>query len=510
MCSDVKIIYITINGMEIIDPSCTSEIKVSPLSSFTLTYIPEIDQRILLFLSRSDLHNVCLANKYLYQLCQDDLFWHERIRLDFKEEGDVIAQEKHPSVTWKQWYLFWYRDRNRNLVFTLNFNPIEAYKQIISERSLIYGTEAFQTIDVTLEKAILAHDKDLYNYFKEKFYSLAKKYYQDNKAIFTRLINYSRIIPLALKEGYDDLAKELIIFMKDERNLFLHEDKHQLVSEMGRFGFVDLYFTKLLPLLNDEDNKKDLDSTFLSGLIMGFHNQEAKEMFKVASFTSGYGYVHYMPIASKVDNVEFVNFLHSLIPKSQEEEYLHSNSGELPSNYLGLKIIEEEGIKIYLNETNYDPNKSFDYYFTSSLQKKTFSLIEVDHVKVSEERLYEIFKEVKSSPYNLADLISSCVNAGRYPLIHHLDFDDLYLFGYIFWQRTIGKIVETHYKDLFLYLIAHLKQYNTGLYQHFIDGCYEDKPISYEIYLLIQRLKNSSVASIEDIDYYSLLTSIYH
>jgi hypothetical protein len=461
-----------------------------------------------------------LTNKYLYHLCQDDTFWREKTRRDFKEkEESIIAQEKYSSLTWRQWYFFWQQDWNRNLVFTLNFNPVEAYQQVVSEHSLILGTETFQTIDIALKKVILAHDKDLYDYFKKKFYSLAEKYYQDERSIPTRLINYAHVIPLALKEGYDDLAQELLVFMKDERNLFLHEDRHQLVNEMGRLGLVDIYYDKLLPMLYDNHQWKDLDNTFLSGLIEGFHNLEAKRIFQTAItnkyFTLGYGYVHYISIASKVDNVEFANFLDSLIPTAQKEKYLNRNSGILLAQDLRMKVIEEDGIKIWLREEDYDSTRSFDDYFITTLQNKTYSRMNIDYNVISEKRLGEIFKGIKDSPYNFADFISSCVNNGRYRFIHDLNFDDLTFFGYVFWQRVAGKITETSYKDLFLYLIVHLARYDIELYQRFLEQTIQSHhhtstPLSYEMYLLIHELLTHVTESVDDLNFYSLLTSIYY
>lgn len=67
--------------------------------SLSLTNVRELDRLVLLELDDPSLARACQANRWLQQICSDDLFWKERFQRRF---GDQV---KSPEDTYRQMYI---------------------------------------------------------------------------------------------------------------------------------------------------------------------------------------------------------------------------------------------------------------------------------------------------------------------------------------------------------------------------------------------------------------------
>lgn len=68
----------------------------------SFTGIKDLDLIILSKLSDNDLLNACLSNKYIYNICNSDNFWRDRI---VKKYGESYLEYKPIYSNWKNYYM---------------------------------------------------------------------------------------------------------------------------------------------------------------------------------------------------------------------------------------------------------------------------------------------------------------------------------------------------------------------------------------------------------------------
>lgn len=95
------------------------------------TYIPEIDQKILLEIDDVSLFRACNTNSYVQSICNNELFWHNRTLQRFSK----LTRFRKPGVTWKAFYHRLVNDAmyiidTITLDFSVYNNIIDAYNAL--------------------------------------------------------------------------------------------------------------------------------------------------------------------------------------------------------------------------------------------------------------------------------------------------------------------------------------------------------------------------------------------
>lgn len=88
------------------------------MDTYNLIELPtEIILNLLLSLSDSDLHQICLLNTTISQICSSDFFWQLKV-------NQLGFTRKHPNKSWKQFYQY--------LKTPIQLDVIESYQDIIT------------------------------------------------------------------------------------------------------------------------------------------------------------------------------------------------------------------------------------------------------------------------------------------------------------------------------------------------------------------------------------------
>jgi hypothetical protein len=144
------------------------------LSTHVLTGIRDIDRQILLNLDDADLYNVCLTNKYLKSLCDDDDFWKLNFIETYGKEKASRVELMHedslePGETrWKRAYKDQKRLESYSNIYTdikaskvMPFDPdYQAAKRVYDD--FIDNSEMFyhETLDIIRKRDLPSYIKD--------------------------------------------------------------------------------------------------------------------------------------------------------------------------------------------------------------------------------------------------------------------------------------------------------------------------------------------------------------
>ena len=148
----------------------TATPKVKELEK-SLSGIKDVDLKILSELDDETLLNFCVTNKYGSQLCQDEMFWRNRLTAKYPDSLNF----KDPKRTWKSWYL--------NLTYFF-----DKYKDEYGNKFITIPGNEPGMIEKVAEGGI--KNLDLINYFRFQYsenYSSNRKSCKGNRALTNSL-----------------------------------------------------------------------------------------------------------------------------------------------------------------------------------------------------------------------------------------------------------------------------------------------------------------------------------
>lgn len=430
----------------------------------------EVDQYILLFLDNEDYRNVRLTCRYLFCLLLDDTFWKNKITLCY----ETSFQSRHISVsTWKEWYYFWTKHNYALiLIKTLRLTPQQVFISIISrfENKLLPGLEAFRSIELILEKAILSRDKELINYFMNRYNTLVLSLlsYDPEASPILPLINYCTIIEYFLIEGDDSTIKKII---DDMGKILEHFDRDvdintnlDLLYLYGKYNRYDLA-EEIIFELEDICESSSIQQ-YTMGLIIGYHNKEAIALIE-----------KYHDLLSS--NILFNHAIH--VNNVEISDYLRSYYTDL--------TIQEGEMNINV-EDDFDLKTLCPEIYQTNVISNNFN---ISH---------------PSNKLDVVTIISQRLHHGCYDIILSLDLSSLKITGKEFRDLCI-EALQTPYKDLGLYLLLQLAKYNPDNYQEIIETANEVCSGIFEMLSLVNELAEIPTELLNEVNYYALLMQPY-
>lgn len=508
-------------------------------STTKLPYIPEIDTEILDYLSDQDLLSMCQTDKYYRDLCQDDGFWRHRIR---QRIGRRFTEEKPQHLTWRQWYFFWSKHPYDKISQALNLKPINAYYRIISETGITKESRYFQNINITLGKALAKKDDDLVNFYWQELLQIVETY-KKNRILPGEIINYPRIIELAITNGYANLVPALIDVYYKNLSMFVDQDVDvQIMDEYG-YNIIEILARYRLDDLVDRFNQSVDDAFknfyYLTGLIKAHRNKEALDfMYKkmqlgeldyreyyrllIDAYLSGNkDIIPELKAAAKEGTHPYYFeklYQHFLIATGEkeavvkdeiigdEDEVLQAlidiQSPKVYDYYLKFKDFFDEVFRLY-NGTLYCPS-----------DMKNDAIMEFIAYHISKFSMKDCSASYIAALFDLSnkrEILSQIVKYGRYDVLHllsdeisELRSDDL--------ESAIDTAVELGYIDIYIYLLKFFIKANDdkagddyftldtkgkGIPNDGLFGALEAYVIAHELAPLIDEL--------DDIEYMPLL-----
>ena len=518
--------------------------------------VPELDINTLLHLSDRDLLNACQTNRYVSQVCDDPYFWRRRISIYV---DDKYAEDKPEDISWRVWYFFWHNNYPDSIGDRLNLSPLQAAIRLVTQDDIVIGSEAFQTINVTLTKAFQTQDQEIIDYFMTKLRQIARQYFRLNLP-FNPLLNYTETITAALEGDYLDLTTELLDLMVADWNKLSREDYdmnefqhfNTIAEVLGFLGLIDYFETIFLPRVSDVLLETDWtpQDFFLTGLIRGHHNTEAKtrlieivEIVENNKETFDFLYTELIGPAVQSNNQEIIKILDSRIPLDDLPNYRRKKRYQelrrRPETYNSYKKIFTPQ-EIFSAIVISDPILADQYYqeHQGNIDLKS-SLISlkicyspllnriigmssdiitniIDYQTCPIQAIIDVVIAMKGNHYprkKYTIVIQKTLDSGRYDLLPFLDqvIENLHLEEdeeTLLRQDLLKSMEWSNYKDIYLYLL--------------IDWItrYPDLPVtivvdptlilgSLESYLLRQQLENLSNNQIIQSDLYSLLIQPY-
>lgn len=457
----------------------------------SLTGIKEIDREILLNLEGIDLIRACQSNKHLHDICDED-FW--KTKLD--GISTILRHDKPEDITWQQWYLFWLNHRyGIKLIYTLGLEPIQVYVSLSSkENRLTEGAEAFETIDLTLQKALETGDDDLIEYFWNAYLIVSNKYRRDllhDDYYGIDLVDYTSLADLAYDQGFEDIALELIETYSQVIESFdvdaLVEQYQEIARILGKRKKKKLLKNILAHSSVDDDLGK-VYASYVMGLIEGYHNKEA-----IVEFNN----------LSEDDQLESLSQIIISAVSSKNQEMI---------DFLRKETVDDEEIDrisaIYQDEDNLLLSKKLPEPKTlEELQRlikeqKPFTL----NIKTTPLELLLFKFNFEKHAYAI-ETVKKALLAGRYDFILSLNWNDEKLFDENFWRDILNNVITaTQYKDLALYLLITCANTYPDVYTQALVDVDSGK---YELVNLLKRLMNININELDEADFHSLLIAPY-
>lgn len=468
----------------------------------SITGFRDLDREVLLNLEDKDLLNTCQSSKYLYSICNDD-FWIDKLN----RISTILRRDKPESLTWKQWYFFWSKHSyGLKLVYTLGLQPSQVYISLSSVgNKLVNGAEAFQTIDLTLRKAIEIGDNDLINYFWNAYLIISGKYRRDLREQGIDpdpLLDHVALVELAYERGFEDIALQFIRNYNREglreTSGMLTDDYHEFSRILGKYKgefsveTLKAIFKSFFPdhLIRDEE----LTLAYVIGLIEGFHNKEAKEKYKNSNENDQMQFFEKLLIAAASNrNQEMIDFLREDLENDEEVDGIIDLVHQREN--LRLKDKEEKKKKQPSTIKELEEFLKSGKRFTLDVKTAPLNLL-----------LYNLNIDDSWAADNITRTTSRALFNGRYDFILSLNFNEK-IFNERFWGIMLSRLSATQYKDLALYLLIQCSKYQPDIYSDFLQD--ENIEGKYEIIKIIEALNEIDINDLDDEDFYTLLISPY-
>lgn len=502
--------------------------------------IPEVDINILLRLNDQDLFNTCQTNVYFSQVCRDPYFWRERIRVYI---DDKYTDDKPEGISWRNWYLFWRNNYPDLIGDNLNLSPSQAAIRIMTEKGIVIGSEAFQDISLTLEKAFESRNVELVTYFMSFLNRIKRDHFELN--LEQTVLRYKIVIPAALKNGFTDEATYLLRLMLQDINrldidpMLLDTNIYNpIVQTLGQLGMVD-YFNEEIPIIEDILDENTAEATLIIGLLEGGYREIAyqrlqnfleKDPVETTTYNHLKFYQDLVEVALEQDDEEIVDLLNAYLPNSGDIDRYQliydraawkKGHGDQDKNY--HDVLESESIFYALAEKN--PEKAWQYITKikteiSLLPKTCYQpiidyaasrgrYIELDFNHCSLETIlgYITHPNIRKNIVDVELTLWKALYNGRYDLAKNLpgiieSFNYSKLENRALIEELISGLSDSPYKDLYLDLILWYRS-------KYLDADPLQLPNRLENYLLTNAINKTSDEQLIMTDFHSLLLQAY-
>ncbi len=201
-----------------------------------LTGNKDIDRKILNTLEDEDLVNVCQVNKKAQLLCNDQVFWMNRVFLRFGYVGGDVLRKSKGNRDWSEYYI---KDLRK-------INPTNAQKY------LKFGSKKgkLDHVVISLKNGANIHDQSDYALRWASYYGHIEifKYLVELKPDGANIHAYDdAALRWASEEGHLDIVKYLVDLKPDGANIHTQNDYAlRWASFYGHLGVVK-YLVELKP-----------------------------------------------------------------------------------------------------------------------------------------------------------------------------------------------------------------------------------------------------------------------
>lgn len=493
--------------------------------SLALTNIYEVDMKILHCLNDKDLANLCQVNRYLRTLCQDEYFLKKRILTLYPE-----AKNKPINYSWLQWYYFIVRNNSDEYSKAFNLSPELKYLRCLSEKSVCRQSTSFQTINVTLPKAYKFKDWELVNYL----ISLLDQVNPVDNNITYGFFDYGLIISLALENG--DNSNVDILLHHFNRNLSRYDRDDcvkfkdhikKIAYTLGKYNILEQVEDIISPIRSLDHNT--FLTSYFCGLISGFHNTQAKEVFPLLIDERISIYRLIVIEAIRVRNSEMVTFAIKLLPDDNKEAeiYVDIFHEELVVNKLILlekTRLSPQNVFRVLLERNIShvmdfyrqykdkikslvfivPSHHLNYHEDEFIRSIFYKNIDyLDFSQCSFELIESMMKDNKMSDDRKVVIVTRCALAGRYDVLPGV----IKYISSSSWQSIMICLCNINYKDIFIYFIRKYYEIdpdNANKYLNQLLTILKCMPEPHEMYIFITKILQYDIRHYHEIDFYSL------
>ncbi len=178
-----------------------------------LTGNKDVDRKILNNLEDKDLVNVCQTNKKAQSLCNDQVFWMNRVFLRFGYVGGDVLRKNKKDHTWSEYYIKDLRKINKvnGYRYLLDGSRQGRLDQVII--SLKNGADIHMNNDIALREASENSYLDIVKYLVELKPDGANIHAQDDYAL-----------RMASRHGYLDIVRYLVELKPDGANIHAEDD----------------------------------------------------------------------------------------------------------------------------------------------------------------------------------------------------------------------------------------------------------------------------------------------
>ncbi len=190
----------------------------------------DVDRKILNNLEDEDLVNVCQTNKKAQSLCNDQVFWMNRVFLKFGYVGGDILRKHKNNRTWSEYYI---KDLRK-------INPTNAQEYLIS------GSKSgkLDHVIISLSNGANIHAKNDYALIEASYHGQIEvvKYLVSNGADIH--VDGDISLGIASLGGHLDIIKYLVGLGAD-----IHADDDYALRWASRNGHLDVvkYLVELKP-----------------------------------------------------------------------------------------------------------------------------------------------------------------------------------------------------------------------------------------------------------------------
>ena len=179
-----------------------------------LTGIRNVDRKILNKLDDVDLVKACQVNKQANDICNEQVFWMNRVFNKFGYVGEDVLRKYKGDRSWSDYYIYDLRKINKNFIKNLIiFNYLRNYDNLTdkvrSDHILIAINKDLLPDDDLFLLTVLGGNKDLVEYFV-------------NKRKYSNYPNFSYMIDLAAERGYKDVVEYLFNKAASQKNIIYH------------------------------------------------------------------------------------------------------------------------------------------------------------------------------------------------------------------------------------------------------------------------------------------------
>lgn len=479
-----------------------------------MTSIPEIDVNILIYLSDDDLIHLSRVNKYFHSLYYDDFHWRRRIA---HELNFIHGDKRHPSLTWKEWYFFWLRHNYAHvLIKELKLTSEQCFISLSSEGDNLYlKTEVFQSLRITLRKALLSNDESLFNYYIERYRTYVNILVNANNLTDIDLPNYPDLVDIALRIGNKDLAKEFI------DDLFrIYTNIRLNIADDGNFITIcrilgqhcNYYYVKIVDIFRENGMVDEIlfsRYAFLEGLITRYHNKEAVEFLEFLDREYNLEYELFFEVAYRANNHYMLNMM-----KDKIMERITDYSKKYNQSHEKISLLYEKNI---INADNYlqvasccddfDISNYLKYHLNGheNIKRKQGKrretlLSTLDFRNSPLETLKNVFDNLENEKEK-SSLITFAIKFGRYDFVLGCGFKELSPFIV---RNVVFSMVDSCYRDLTLYVLIQTAKYQPIIYNQAKDILLDLTNIP-EILNLVRELFKIPFDKLSETNFYSLL-----